>query len=198
MVTAMADPDDVLKTAGRLFNKLGETLKETSKTVGSAVAHTSKQVSGLGRGKVKLELDQTRVAPGAVIRGRVVLALTEPVEAKRLVVSLRARQRLVAIPRGDGSRGVADTHADVYQSDVELDGASNYESRTVPFELTVPADALELKPSEKNQNPLTDAARTITSVLSPTAGAIEWQVIGKLEIAWGRDLASEVDITVAR
>jgi len=28
-------------------------------------------------------------------------------------------------------------------------------------------------------------------------GPIEWQVIGRLEISWGRDLASEVDIVVA-
>jgi hypothetical protein len=31
-----------------------------------------------------------------------------------------------------------------------------------------------------------------------SAGPIEWQVIGKLEIAWGRDLTNDVDIIVAR
>jgi hypothetical protein len=40
--------------------------------------------------------------------------------------------------------------------------------------------------------------RSVASALSPSAGPIEWQVIGKLEIAWGRDLSSDVDIVVAR
>jgi hypothetical protein len=40
--------------------------------------------------------------------------------------------------------------------------------------------------------------RTVASALTPQAGPIEWQVIGRLEIAWGRDLSSDVDIVVSR
>jgi hypothetical protein len=38
----------------------------------------------------------------------------------------------------------------------------------------------------------------VASALSPSAGPIEWEVIGKLEISWGRDLTSAVDIVVSR
>lgn len=194
----MSDADDVIKNAGRFFNKLGGVLKETGKTVGAQIKQTSKQVTGLGRGSVKLELDQTRLTPGGVIKGRLVLALSEPVEAKRLVVSLRARQRHVAIQRG-GSGGVGATHTDVYQRDKELGPSQIYDARTVEFELDVPPDALEMKPQPgAGASPLADVARTVASALSPTAGPIEWQVVGKLEIAWGRDLTSDVDIVVAR
>jgi hypothetical protein len=34
--------------------------------------------------------------------------------------------------------------------------------------------------------------------VSPTAGPIEWQVVGSLEIPWGRNLADGVDIVVTR
>jgi len=192
----MSDADDVIKNAGRFFNKLGGVLKETGKTVGAQIKQTSKQVTGLGRGSVKLELDQTRLTPGGVIKGRLVLALSEPVEAKRLVVSLRARQRHVAIQRG-GSGGVGASHTDVYQRDKELGPSQIYDARTVEFELDVPPDALELRPSA-GSNPVADAFRTVASALSPTAGPIEWQVTGRLDIAWGRDLTSEVDIIVSR
>jgi hypothetical protein len=193
----MSDADDLLKNAGRFFGKLGGTLKETAKTAGTTIKQTTKQVTGLGRGEVKLELDQTKLAPGGVIRGRLVLLLGEPVEARRLVVTLRARQRLLEIPTSTAGRGVAASHAPVYAHDLELGGARRYESTTLPFELTVPADALDLRPAAAT-NPLADAMRSVASALSPHPGPIEWQVVGALEIAWGRDLASEVDIVVTR
>jgi len=193
----MADADDVLRNAGRFFSKLGGTLKEAATTAGSTIKQTTKQVTGLGRGEVKVHLDQTKVAPGGTLRGQVVLALTEPVEARRLVVTLRARQRVVTIKKGDGGRGVGATHADVYQFDHVLEGPRRYESEAFAFELTVPPDALELRPAA-GADPLADAVRRVASAISPTAGPIEWQVVGRLEIAWGRDLASDVDIVVTR
>jgi hypothetical protein len=193
MVPIMADADDVMKTAGKLFSKLGDKMRGA----GSQIKQTAKQVTGLGRGDVKLELDQTRVAPGGTVRGRVVLALPEAVEAKRLVVTLQARQKVVTIGKSDGNRTVGTSHADVYAFDQELGAAKTYESATLAFELPVPPDATDLRPSA-GANPVADAFRTVASALSPTAGPIEWRVVAKLEIAWGRDLSSDVDIVVAR
>lgn len=195
----MADPDDVIKNAGRFFSKLGGQLKDAAKVAGTQIQKTSKQVTGLGRGTVKVELDQTRVSPGGSVNGRVVLALSEPVEAKRLVATLRARQKVMTIGKSaSGGKSVSTSHADVFEFDLELGGAKTYESGTHTFELHVPSDALELKPSSTGANPLADAVRTVASALSPNAGPIEWDVIGTLEISWGRDLTSSVDIVVSR
>jgi hypothetical protein len=193
----MADADEVLRRAGRLFEKLGEQLKETAKTAGTQIAQTTKQVTGLGRGTVKLELDHTRVAPGGTVRGRVVLALGEPVFAKRLVVTLRARQNVLTIGKTSDGKQIGASHAEVYQLDQELGGDQRYESGAISFALPVPIDALERRP-QVTPNPLADAARSVASALSQAPGPIEWQVVGRLEIAWGRDLASEVDIVVSR
>jgi hypothetical protein len=189
----MADPDDLMKSASKFFNKLGSSLKNA----GSTIKDTTKQVTGLGRGSVRVELDQTRIAPGGTVHGRVVLAFPEPVEAKRLIVTLRARQKVVTINKSATGKSVGSTHADVYQFDQELRGARKFVSATVAFELRVPPDALDLRPAA-GSNPIADAVRTVASALSPSAGPIEWQVISKLEIAWGRDLSSEVDIVVGR
>jgi hypothetical protein len=180
----MADPKDVIDNAGKWFSKLGGSIRQTTK-----------QVTGLGRGSVKLELDHTRAAPGATLRGRVVLALSEPVEAKQLIVSLRARQRVMNIRRSNAGRIASTSHANVYEHDHELAGARHYESATLPFELTVPPDALDLRPSS-GIDPVADAVRTVASVLSPSAGPIEWEVIARLVIPWGRDLSDHVDVVV--
>ena len=194
----MADADDVLKGAGRFFKKLGSAVAEGSKVVATQVAQTSKQVTGLGRGSVKVELDATKAAPGGQLKGRIVLALSEPVSAKRLLVTLRARQKLVTIKRGEGASGVSTSHADVYQFDKELAPSGTFEAKTYDFELDIPPDALDLKPQPSNSSPLADVARTVASAFNPSAGPIEWQVIGRLEIAWGRDLSSDVDVIVSR
>lgn len=217
MLRGMADRDELLKKAGGFFSKLGGKIKETAPVVGRAVAdgavtvgtavkegatvagtqikQTAKQVTGLGRGDVKLELDQTKAAPGATIQGRVVLALTEPVEAKRLIVQLRARQKQVTVRRDSSGRSIGTSHADVYAFTLELGGAKIYESETLPFELTIPPDALDLKASGPT-SPLGEVVRTVASAVSPTAGPIEWQVVGSLEIPWGRNLSHDVDIVV--
>jgi hypothetical protein len=182
----MADPDDLMKSASKFFSKLGGSIKQTTK-----------QVTGLGRGSVKLELDHTKVAPGGTLKGRLVLALPEPVDAKRLIVTLRARQKVMNIHRSSSGRSVSTSHADVYEHDTELGGLQAYQSATLPFELTVPPDALDLRPTA-GQSPVADIVRTVASALSPSAGPIEWQVIGRLVIPWGRDLTHDIDVVVAR
>lgn len=207
MLRRMSDADDLVKNAGRFFSKLGGTLKETAKVAGAKLEEgakiagakleqTTKHVTGLGRGTVKLELDQTKITPGGTLHGRVVLELAEPIDARRLVVSLRARQKMVTVKKDASGRSVGASHADVYQFDLELGGVQRYESTTLAFELTVPPDALDLKPTP-GANPLADVVRSVASALGPAAGPVEWQVVGKLEIAWGRDLGSSVDIVIA-
>lgn len=189
----MADADDVIKSAGRFFTKLGGSLK----TAGSSIKQTTKHVTGIGRGTAKLELDQTKASVGGTLRGRVALSLNEPVEAKRLIVTLYARQKVMTVSKTAGGRSVGTSHADVYRFDQELGGAQKYESGTFAFELHVPPDALDLRPAA-GANPIADAVRTVASALSPSAGPIEWQVIVTLEIPWGRNLSSEVDVVVTR
>jgi hypothetical protein len=196
--TAAPQIVDGVKVAGA---KVAETAKvaapqigEAAKAAGNKIAGTAKHVTGLGRGSVKLELDQTKAAPGGTIAGRLVLALTEPVEAKRLVVTLRARQKLVTVNR---DKGVGTSHADVYSFDVELGGTSSYQSETLAFELTIPPDAFELK-AQPPTTPLGEIARSVAAAVSPTAGPIEWQVSARMQVPWGRDLTDDVDIVVSR
>ncbi len=190
----MSEADELMKGASKLFGKLGGALRQA----GEQVVDTAKQVTGIGRGEVKVEVLQPRAVPGGTLSGKVILALPEPVDAKRLVVTLRARQKVVTVSNSSGMRSVGTTHADVYQFERELSGAQRYTSGEHAFELVVPSDALDLRPASTGSNPLADAVRTVASALSPSSGPIEWEVIAKLEIAWGRDLARGVDVVVTR
>lgn len=183
----MTDPDDVLKKAGSFFSKLGSTMKSTAK-----------QVTGIGRGNVRLELDVPRATAGGTLKGRVLLELTEPTEAKRLVVTLRARQKVMTVSTSSAGRSVGTQHRDVYAFDLELGGTKTYDVTSVPFELTVPPDALDLRPQTSAGNAFADAVRTVASALTPQTGPIEWHVIATLDIPWGKNLTSSVDIVVTK
>ena len=170
----MSEFDDTLKKAGSFFSKLGSQVKSTAK-----------HVTGVGRGDIKLEVEVPKAPPGGPLRGRVHLLLTEPTDAKRLVVSLRATRR----QRQSGS--TSPVSVEMYKFDHEIAGAQRYENTSYPFELTVPADAFELKPSASH--PLLD----VVKAFAPT-GPIEWQVIARLEIPWGKDFTSSIDVVVSR
>lgn len=170
----MSDFDDTIKKAGSFFSKLGSQVKSTAK-----------HVTGVGRGDIKLELDVPKAPPGGTLRGRIVLQLAEPTDAKRLVVSLRATRR----QRQAGA--TSPVTVEMYKFDHELAGAQRYEITSYPFELTVPADALELKSSASH--PLLD----VVKAFAPT-GPVEWQVVARLEIPWGKDFTSSVDVVVSR
>ena len=187
----MSDGDEIFKFLG----KLGKEVVETAEEAALEIKQAAKHVTGIGRGSVKVELDQSRARPGGSIRGRVVLALTEPVEATRLFVSLRARQKVATIQRTGGGRSVGMSHVDIYSFKLDLGGTKKYRDETVPFDLTVPPDALHLRAGTPS-SPLEEVARTIASAVSPSAGPIEWQVVAALEIAWGRNLTGEVDVAV--
>jgi hypothetical protein len=126
-----------------------------------------------------------------------VLALPEPVDAKRFVVSLRASQRMVELRRQGRGTTPMSSRTEIFRFDHELGSGRSYTSDTQAFELLVPFDALDKQPPP-NSHPIADVVRSVASVLQPTAGPIEWVVVATLEIAWGRDLSHEVAIIVSR
>ena len=184
----MGTGDDILKGANRLFSKVGSTMKQAGK-----------QVTGIGLGSARLALARTRFAPGESITGTVTLALPEPIDGKRLVVGLRASQRTVEYTKVGGVRSATTSKTSIYRFEHELGGPTTYASGAHSFELLIPPDALDLRASPgTGGGTLGDVARTVASVVAPTAGPIEWQVWALLEIPWSRNLEHAVDVVVTR
>jgi hypothetical protein len=184
----MASADDIIKGAGKLFGKVGATVKQAGK-----------QVTGIGLGSVKLTLPKTKFAPGDTITGTVALLLPEPIDGKRLVVGLRASQRTIEYSKVAGVRTANTTNATIYRFEHEVLGAQAYSGGEHAFELPVPPDALDLRASPgTGGGKIGDVARAVSSVVAPTAGPIEWRVWAMLEIPWSRNLDHTVDIIVAR
>jgi hypothetical protein len=187
----MGTEDDILKGAGRFFSKVGSAVRDA----GSAAKRVGQQVTGIGRGEVRVELTRTRYAPGDDIKGTVTLALPEPVDAKRLEVRLVATQRTVDYHRTGGVRTVGTTNTKVYEQTVELAGPRRYGNEQVSFTVPIPKDAIDRK-APAPAGKIGDVARAVSSVIAPTAGPIQWKVTASLVIAFGRDLERDVDVVI--
>jgi hypothetical protein len=184
----MATDEELHRKASALFGKLGAGLRSAGK-----------QVTGIGRGTVRLTLGNVRAAPGGELAGTVALELPEPIDAKELRVTLKASQRTISYRVVNGVRSATTSTGDVYRFDLRLGGAQRYASGAHSFTLTVPPDALDLRVSPgTGGGALGDLARTVASVVAPTAGPIQWQVIAVLDIAWGKNLTHAVDVAITR
>jgi hypothetical protein len=196
----MVDDDDIVRGANKLFKSVGSALKkaggvaaQAGKTAGEKVVKTGRQVVG-SRGTLAVSLDRERFAPGDEIRGKVTLAIDEPIEGTKLVVQLRATQRTVDYHRAGGVRTVGTSTALIFQFEKELGGARGYGSEELPFTLVVPRDAARAAAAPAGK--VGAVARAVSSVVAPTTGPIEWRVQATLVISFGRDLAHGVDIIV--
>ena len=183
----MVDDDEIINAANKFFQRVGSAVK----TAGATAVKAGKTVTGVGRGTVRVTLDATRAAPGGELRGQVGLDLAEPVEAKRLIVELRATQRGVETRAGVRTP-IATT---IYRFEAELGGPGRYQRETRPFTLTVPRDVGGGRVAPPPGR-LGDVARAVSSVVAPTTGPVEWRVVASLVIAFGRDLDHAVDVSV--
>jgi hypothetical protein len=160
----MASGDDILKTANRLFSKIG-----------NKVASTTRQVTGIGLGELRIVLDRTKLAPGDTLRGTVTLELTQPLDARKLTVGLRAGVRPADLANIGGLRIPGSPETPMFQAVQELAGTKTYDSAGFPFELVIPAHAHEIQTA---------------------SGTVEWRVFARLDNPRGRDLDHAVEIVV--
>ena len=149
-------------------------------------------ILGIGVGKMTLELDEVDYTLGDTIRGLLKLELTEPLDAKRLVVGVEASQRIIST-RQDAIGYRRDT---AWKFEKQLKPEGRFDKLKVRFTLKLP-QALE----QSGQLPdtlLGDMAQ-VMSFLTPTKRfPLEWSVFGFLDRPWKINVKAKVPITVSQ
>ena len=97
MLGPMPTDDEIIDAANRFFRSIGGAVKKGATTAVKA----GQSVVGVGRGEVRVGLDALRFRAGGDVGGKVTVALTEPIDARRLEVELRASQRGVETRGGE-------------------------------------------------------------------------------------------------
>ena len=148
-------------------------------------------VLGIGVGSLSVELDKVDYKLGETVKGRLSLTLSAPEEAKRLVVGVDARQRVVTT-----SQQVVSYRRDTaWKFEHQLKGEGKFSKVTRRFVIKLPQD-LE-RSGQTPEGALGDIAQLV-SFFSPTKRfPLEWAVYAYLDRPWRLNLKARVPITVS-
>ena len=136
---------------------------------------------------LEIELERSDPTSGDACRGRLRLNLPEAVEARRLVVTLSAFQRLRRPLSGRPA-----TRRRLASRTAELGGAGLYDVGEYAFELPVPvADELETYP-----DPPLFLQRLLALFVPDAVGPLRWELEARLERRLKRDLVQTVPLQV--
>lgn len=185
--------------ANDLFDKLNSGFSRLGKQVRSGAKelhHGLKQTAGIGVGTLQLSLDRFEYRPGDTVAGSVKLALTEPMNADRLVVKLIGTRQRVSYSKNAAGGQSQTTHTEsLCELERELDGSRSYLNESYSFELAIPSD-IDKSAKIVDNGVLGDVARVVQSVASAHHLPAAWHVEVTLDIPWKRNVKKKVDITV--
>ncbi len=146
---------------------------------------------GIGVGRLTLELDAVDFVLGDTIRGLAKLELSEPLEAKRLVVGVEASQRVVST-----SQNSVGYHRDkVWRFEKQLKGEGTFSKLKSRFTLKLPE---ELRSSGQVPAGVLGDMAQVLSFFTPTKRfPLEWSVFAFLDRPWKVNVKAKVPITVS-
>lgn len=141
------------------------------------------------KGKIIIQLSQFDFAEGGTISGKIILQLRKQIQAKELIVGLRALQKIIS---GRGKQ-IQSTSA-VYDSKQSLQGSKIYPKGETSFDFSIKVPKGILPPANTD-NPILDGALKSVKILVGSSSFLKWYVYASLEVA-GWDLRNQVHVNV--
>ena len=148
-------------------------------------------ILGIGVGRITLDLEKVDFALGDTVRGTLTLTLTEPLEAKRLVVGVEAQQRIIST-RQEAIGYRKDT---AWRFEKQLKGEGRFAKAKLRFTLKLPET---MEHSGQLPDTLLGDMAQVMSFFTPTKRfPLEWSVFAFLDRPWKVNVKARVPITVS-
>jgi hypothetical protein len=179
----VADWKDLLESTVSSAKAVGEGLRH--------VANEAQKVAGIGVGELAITLSH-RAHRGETLHGTVRLELPEPIDARCLMLALRARRARIPVENLRTQQATPLELEDVFDLAVELAGAQRYASGSFAFAIDIPDEI----PTVELEGLLGQALRAARAFKSLTHGELRWRLVAWLEIPWKRNLQHEAAIVV--
>jgi len=145
-------------------------------------------VFGFGKGKFEIILEKYNFSPGETIKGRILMKLKKPTQAKALKVGLVGEKKTTQYRKTSSSQ--SKTH--FFDFEMPLDGEKEYLEGEYNFEIKIPSSVLQ-RPAPGGA--VGDIVKGI-QLLSGKDVRINWYVIAKLDIPSGFDVSKRVQVNI--
>lgn len=149
-------------------------------------------VLGIGVGTATLTLDAVELELGQTVKGTLVLKLTEPIDAKRLVVGVEAKQRVVSTTRDNG---IGYSNNTVWRFEKELAGEGRFHELKRKFTLKLPTGLGQA--SGAPEGVLGEIAQVVSFLSTSKRFPLEWAVFAFLDRPWKVNVKARVGIMVS-
>ena len=149
-------------------------------------------VLGIGEGKIEIVLPKLVYSYGERIKGKAVLALNQPKNAKGLKIELKAERKVWSTRRSSGKTSRAQHTETVYSFVLPLKGEGQFSSGEYDFEVAIP----EFEGQQRAQSPLKISLGPFSAGGSD-ASPLAWYIIASLDLPLSFDINKKIQISVS-
>jgi len=147
---------------------------------------------GFGQKKIDVILEKFNFSPGDTIKGKVILKLGKPTNAKQLKVGLRGER--ISRNMARTSQGTT-PHAEknyIFNFEMPLDQEKEYNEGEYQFEIKVP---MNLSNATMPGGAIGDLLKGV-EILANAESRVNWYVIAYLDVPMGIDISKKVQVNI--
>ena len=151
---------------------------------------------GFGKGKIEIQLEKYNFCFGDTIKGKVILKMKQPVEAKGLRIALKGERKDTSYSGDFGSgragMGQSTRTVNIFELKLPLDREKTYSGESEhPFEIKIPKNIIPPKPKGVAGDVL-----SAVQLLSGRQTSIKWFLDASLDIPGGMDISKKVNVNI--
>ncbi|MCD6237615.1 MAG: hypothetical protein J7K13_06675 [Thermoplasmata archaeon] len=155
--------------------------------------------------KIKIELEKDTFSPGENIRGRIILKLDKPLQAKGLILTFvgqKYRKGLASYFLGRWRiyhiKSLGWGFYNFFKEELQIDTEKEYYGMIYPFEYKIPQNILLEAENWKDKIPTAKIIDEIVSeeVYKETEWSNRWYLEARLKISHGKDIKNKIEIKI--
>jgi len=155
--------------------------------------------------KIKIELEKDTFSPGENIRGKIILKLNKPIQAKGLILTFvgqKYRKGMASYFLGKKRiyhiSSLGRNTYNFFKEELQIDAEKEYYRTVYSFEYKIPGDILLEAENWKDKIPTLKIVEGITSekVREETRRSNRWYLEARLKIPHGKDIKNKIEIKI--
>ena len=148
----------------------------------------------MSKGKIEVIIPKFNFSPGETVNGEVILKLDAPLKARGLKIAILGKRISKPMSINPGKMSSRTTSSTIFDFTEQLDGEKEYNSSELryPFSIKIPEGIY----SVPEPSGVVGTMLAMGKALSQYNSRVEWNLIANLDVPWGFDISTKIQISV--